>query len=40
MEEARKKEIDRENRLLMQKMSKIMLTTGRIDNHNNSLPKR
>ena len=40
MEEARKMKIDHENQVLIQKMSRIMLTSGGIDNRNNFSPRR
>jgi hypothetical protein len=40
LEEERKSEIDRENRQLLQKMSKIMQTSGGLDNRNDYVARR
>mmetsp|Transcript_28278 Transcript_28278/g.74190 ORF Transcript_28278/g.74190 Transcript_28278/m.74190 type:complete len:208 (-) Transcript_28278:285-908(-) len=39
LEEERKSEIDRDNRLLLQKMSKIMQTSGGLDNQNDYIAR-
>ena len=40
MEEERLATVERDNRILMEKMSYIMRTRGRVDNKNDYVPKR
>lgn len=40
LEEERAATIERDNRILLQKMSQIMRTTGSVDNRNEYEPKR
>ena len=40
MEEERLAIVERDNRILMEKMSYVMRTRGRVDNKNDYVPKR